>query len=138
MHPPSDWTAAKDGQTIRLHGPAFTPFTCDYLSITVTPTVRGVYGIRVLQRDAQGVLRGDSMPNAALPPDPTFVTTVYAGVNPPSASKGGGVSVVTIAGIALIGGGVIAVGVLVWRSRRDRRIDERVEEFKKQVRDRGA
>lgn len=138
VDPPKGWTAHPSGQSARLNGPAFAPFTCEYFSIAVTPTTKGAFGIRIVQRDAHGVVRGDSMPDP-VPPNPTFVTTVYAGVKPPAPpNSGGGLSVVTIAGIALIGLGAIAVAVLVWRSRRDRRIDDRVEEFKKQVRDRGA
>jgi hypothetical protein len=137
VDPPAGWSVEQTGQTARLSGPAISAFDCGYFTIAVTPATRGVFGIRVLQRDAKGVLRGDSMPNPALPPDPTFVTTIYAGVKPPGAATGGGVSFVTVAGIALIALGGVAAGMLVWRSRRERRIDERVEAFKKQVNDRG-
>jgi hypothetical protein len=136
--PPNGWKAQHAGQTIRLTGPPITPYTCAYFPVAVTPTGKGVFGIRVVQRDARGNVVANSYVDATQPPNPTFVTTVYAGVKPPSTSTGGGVSVVTIAGIALVALGGAALAGLALRSRRARRVEDRVEAFKKQVRDRGA
>ena len=127
-----------------LPGPRDPPVHVQVLLDRGHRATRGKYGLSVVQRDAEGnvVARSDdSEPSAS---NPFSRQIVYAGVKPPSPPRAGP-SAVTIAGAVLVGLGVVLVGVLVfrsWRARRDEdredEVQERLDEFKKQARDRSA
>jgi hypothetical protein len=145
VDPSPGWTITQQGQTIRYHGPPIAPYTCKYFSIGVTAQAKGAYAITVIQRDAEGkVVARSTLQGALTSQNPYAVQHVYAGVKPPSESSGGGgLSTTTIAGAVLIGLAVVAAVVIAVRSWRARRaearaadVDERVEEFRKQARDR--
>ncbi len=140
---PKGWTFTKKGQVLRFRGPAFSPFTCPSFAIMVTAPTKGVYPISVVQRNARGVVIERSTADSGQPVNPGSSPAVYAGVNPPSPSGGGGLSGTTIAGVALVGAGIVMAVALIRRARRARREDERdaalqdrLDEFKKQARDR--
>jgi hypothetical protein len=144
VDPSPGWTITQDGQTIHYKGPPIQPYTCQYFSIGVTALEKGVFTIPVTQRDANGTVVARSVPTGTLSnANPYLVQKVYAGVPVPSPSSGGGISGTVIAGVALIGIGAVAfaaLGVRSWRARREdareAEVDERVEAFKKQARDR--
>jgi uncharacterized protein YcnI len=142
IDPKAGWTIAQKGQTIEYRGPAIKPGDpCPIFFLGVTPTEPGAYQLRIVQFDAAGNVVGDYGADPTAPPNP-LVPTVYAGVDPPSPG-GDSVSTVAIAGAVLVGIALLSIVVMSVRSRRLRRaeerdaeIDERVEEFKKQARDR--
>lgn len=113
------WTHVRRGSAIRYRGGPIAPYSCEYFSIGVTATVRGAFGIPVVQRDTTGKVVARTTPDPANPADRLLDQIVYAGVKPPSsAGSSKGPSLVVIAGAALIGLGVIAAGIATWRSRR--------------------
>src|SRR5262245_35369948 len=117
--PKAGWTVARRGQVLRYRGGPIPPFSCAYFSIGVTATVRGVFGIPVVQRDGAGKVVARTTPDPTDPADLLLDQFVYAGVEPPSpASTSKGPSVAVIAGVVLIGAGAVAGGALAWRSRR--------------------
>jgi hypothetical protein len=125
VDPKAGWTRVRQGQVVRYRGGPIAPFTCAYFSIGVTATARGAYGISVVQRDASGRVVARSTPDPANPGDRLLAQFVYAGVKPPSppgTSKSP--SLLVIGGIVLVGAGVIAGGVLAWRSRQNGYADE--------------
>jgi hypothetical protein len=142
--PPAGWAVTRNGQTLRYHGGPFAPITCPSFTVNATATKKGAYSVEVVQRDAHGTIVSTSTNDPRQRLTPFFSPVVYAGVKIPSPSSGGGgVSFVTIAGIVLVGAGVVLVLGLATRSWRDRRalaredeLQDRVEEFKKQARDR--
>jgi hypothetical protein len=145
VDPSPGWTITQQGQNIRYHGPPIAPYTCKYFSIGVTAQAKGAYAITVIQRDAQGkVVARSTLQGALTSQNPYAVQHVYAGVKPPSESSGGsGPSTTTIAGAVLVGLAVlagVALAVRSWRARRAEaraaEVDERVEAFRKQARDR--
>jgi hypothetical protein len=142
---PQGWKFTRDGQTLRFRGPAFSPFTCPSFGIRVTAPAKGVFPISVTQRDAHGdvITRSITDPQQRL--SPGYSPTVYAGVKPPSPSNGDGPSGTTMAGLALVGLGVVLAAGFGWRARRGRRaeareaeLQDRLDEFRKQTRDRRA
>jgi len=141
VDPVKGWTFTRTGQIIRYHGPPFDPITCQYFAIGVTPVSKGAFVIPVIQRDA----KGNVLSHTGLGENRLLDTVVYAGVKPHAAgaSSGGGVSLVTVAGALLVVIGVAFAIVLAVRARRTRRaeeredeLQERVDAFRKQVRDR--
>jgi hypothetical protein len=152
VDPAIGFRVTRHGQQLRYRGGAIAPYTCRYVSLGVTATSKGAFGIPVTQRRADGtvVVRGKTAPAQAL--NPLFGQVVYAGVTPPPPSQGsGGTSTVTYVGIALVAVALLAIvvlGVRSWRNRgvdeddediddeRDAELQSRVEQFKKQTRDR--
>lgn len=142
--PPPGWTVTHAGQTLRYHGGPFSPLTCPSFTVNATATKKGAFPVDVVQRDASGNVVSRSTPDPRQKATPYFSPVVYAGVKIPSgASGGGGMSLVTVGGIALIAIGIVLVAGLAIRSLRDRRalaredeLQERVDEFKRQARDR--
>ncbi len=143
--PPTGWTVTRSGQTLRYHGGPFAPLTCPSFTVDATATHKGAFPVEVVQRDMAGNVVSRSTNDPKQRQTPFFSPVVYAGVKIPgtSSSGGGGVSLVTVAGIVLIVGGLVLVLGLATRSWRDRRaiaredeLQDRVEEFKKQARDR--
>ncbi len=141
IDPKPGWKVVRTGSTVRYRGGPIPPFKCDYFPIAVTPLTRGVYGIPVVQRTADGtVVMRTGVNNAAL--SPVLEQIVYAGVKPPSPSNGGGTSITTVLGAALVAIAVVGAGVLGWRAWRRRDdddaddLDARVAEFKCRTRDR--
>ncbi len=140
-----NWKITQSGQSIRYvgeNGKTIEPFTCQYFAVNLTANAKGAYAIPVTQRDAQGTVVAKTAATGDQGINPYFIQTVYAGEKP-AAPPGRGVSTTALAGGALIAFGVIMFGFLGFRSWRDRReerreaeIDERLEEFKKQTRDR--
>jgi hypothetical protein len=129
VYPQAGWTVVRHGRVLRYRGGPIAPFTCKYFSIGVTATVRGAFGIPVVQRDASGRVVARSTPDPANPADRLLDQFVYAGVKPPStAGPSKGPSALVVGGVALIGAGVIAGGVLAWRSRRSGHPDEDADE----------
>jgi hypothetical protein len=142
---PKGWTFTRKGQILRFRGPAFSPFTCPSFAIVITAPTKGVYPISVVQRDAHGNVTRRTTTDPKQRLSPGYAPTVYAGVKPPSTSSGTSLSSTTIAGIALLAAGVLMAIALVRRARRARREDERegelqdrLDEFRKQTRDRSA
>ena len=140
---PKGWSFTRNAQVLRFRGPAFPPFTCPSFAIVVTAPAKGAYPMSVVQRDAHGNVIGRTTTDPSQRLSPGYAPTVYAGVKPPSTSGGTGLSATTIAGIALIGVGVvmaIALGRRALRARReDKRegeLQDRLGEFRKQTRDR--
>jgi hypothetical protein len=143
--PFAGWKITQSGQSIRYvgeNGTTIAPFTCHYFAVQLTANVKGAFAIPVTQRDAQGNVVARTAPTGDQKINPYFIQTVYAGEKPP-APPGRGISGTVVAGGGLIGFGVLMfgfLGVRSWRARRaDQReaeIDERLEEFKKQTRDR--
>jgi hypothetical protein len=157
VDPAIGFRVTRHGQILRYRGGPIDPYTCRYVSLGVTATAKGAYGIPVTQRTANGtvVVRGRTAPADAL--NPMFGQVVYAGVKPPPApsQSSGGTSTVTYLGIALVAVALLALvglGVRSWRNRaaddddedadldvdeeRDAELQARVEQFKKQTRDR--
>ena len=151
------WKITRAGSTLRYRGGPIASYSCEYFSVQLTAPVKGHWAIAVTQRAADGTVVARSGTDPNTPPNPVLDQTVYAGEKPPSRSQGGGLSFVTIAGIAFV---VLAallvgfVGVRAWRSRRDEyadlddeqfdaamrdlEIQERLAEFKKRTRRRPA
>jgi hypothetical protein len=142
---PTGWKFTRAGQTLRFRGPALSPFTCPSFTISVTAPAKRVFPISVVQRDAHGDLITRSTADAGQPLNPGSSPRVYAGVKPPSPSSGDGPSGTTIAGLALVGLGVVGAVAFGWRSRRgqgedarEAELQDRLDEFRKQTRDRRA
>jgi hypothetical protein len=113
------WSVTRTGSLLRYRGGPIQPYSCKYFPIGVTASVRGAFGIPVVQRDASGNVVSRTTPNPSSAQDRALDQFVYAGMKPPSAAGSSkGPSVAAIAGVALAGAGVIVVGVLAWRSRR--------------------
>jgi len=130
------WTSTRTGSTIRYRGGTIGQFTCEYFSLGVTAPAKGAFGIGVTQRTADGTIIARTTPDAASPQDQLLDQFVYAGIAPPKRpSTSSGPSVTTIAGIALVGFGAVMFAVLGFRSRRRRRLETRVEQFKKRTPD---
>lgn len=140
---PPGWTATADATTVRYHGPPITPYTCAYFNVFVTASKKGRYGIAVIQRDANGTIKASTV-DPQHKTNPAFQQLVYVGMKPPQPGGGSsGPSVVMIAGVVLIAGGLLVAVVAGIRSARRRREDDReaelfdrLDEFKKQTRDR--
>jgi hypothetical protein len=119
VYPKAGWIVARRGSVLRYRGGPIEPYTCEYFSIGVTASARGAFGIPVVQRDASGKVVARTTPDPNSPDDRVLDQFVYAGVKPPSAAgTSKGTSTAVIAGAALVGAGVIAGGLLAWRSRR--------------------
>jgi hypothetical protein len=145
------WASKRTGATVRYRGGLIAAYTCQYFSFGVTAPARGSFGISVVQRTAAGKIVARSTPDPANAQDRVLGQIVYAGVKPPSSGSGSSLSVVTIAGVALVAFGVVMAGVLGYRSRRAGRYEdedegeamdeedreaelrERLERFKKQA-----
>jgi hypothetical protein len=144
--PTPGWKITQSGQTLRYigqNGTTIQPFTCAYFAVQLTATAKGAYAIPVTQRDAKGTVIAHTAPGGDQKINPYFIQTVYAGEKPPKPPGGKGISTTVLAGGGLIAFGVIMFGFLGFRSWRDRRedereaeIDDRLEEFKRQAKDR--
>jgi hypothetical protein len=140
---PKGWTFTRNGQVLRFRGPGFSPFTCPSFAIVVTATTKGAFPMTVVQRDSHGNVIAKTTTDPTQRLSPGYAPTVYAGVKPPSTSGGTSLSGTTIAGIALMGVGVVMAIALGRRALRDRRegeregeLQDRLDEFRKQTRDR--
>ncbi len=126
------WTVTRTGSTLRYHGGPIAAFTCEYFPLVVTAPSRGSFGVTVVQRDAAGTVVARSVPDPNSTASRVLDQYVYAGVKPPKApSSSKGLSTATLAGIALIGVGVVVFSALVVRDRRRRRDvvdDDRVDD----------
>jgi uncharacterized protein YcnI len=130
------WTSTRTGSTIRYRGGTIGQFTCEYFSLGVTAPAKGAFGVAVTQRTADGTIVARTKPDPASVQDQMLDQFVYAGVAPPKPpSTASGPSVTTIVGVALVGFGIVMFAVLGIRTRRRRRVDARVEEFKKRTPD---
>jgi hypothetical protein len=129
IYPKAGWTVVPRGPVLRYRGGPIAPYTCEYFSIGVTATVRGAFGIPVVQRDASGSVVARTTPDPNSPADRLLDQFVYAGVKPPAAAgTSKGPSVAVVAGGALVGAGLIAGGLLAWRSRRGGKFDDEDED----------
>jgi len=153
IDPKPGWEITRTGSSLRYRGGPIAAFTCEYFSLGVTAPARGSFGISVIQRTATGEVVSRSTPDPTVAQDRLLDQIVYAGVKPPAVASGsGGPSTTVILGIALVGFGVVMVGVLWFRRRRDRGLDdaaagedegddrdaelrERLERFKKRTAD---
>jgi hypothetical protein len=155
VDPALGFRVTRNGQTVRYRGVPIDPYTCRYVSLGVIATSKGAFGIPVTQRRADGsvAVRGTTAPAQAL--NPLFGQVVYAGVEPPPppSQSSGGTSTVTYVGVALVAvalSALVALSIRSWRNRgaedegdeiedeRAAELQSRVEEFKKQTRDRAA
>jgi hypothetical protein len=119
------WSVTRRGSVLRYRGGPIEPFTCAYFPLGVTASARGTFGVPVVQRDAAGRVVARTTPDPNSSQDRALDQFVYAGVKPPSTGGSSqGPSVVVIGGIALVAIGVLAGGVLAWRSRRSAGEDE--------------
>jgi hypothetical protein len=119
VDPVAGWLVVRRGSVLHYRGGPIPPYSCKYFPIGVTATVRGAFGIPVVQRDASGKVVARTTPDPNSAADRLLDQFVYAGVTPPSpAGTSSGPSIVVIAGVLLIGIGVVAGGVMAWRSRR--------------------
>jgi uncharacterized protein YcnI len=129
VDPKAGWAITRTGGTVRYHGGPIAQFNCQYFSLGITAPTAGSFGIRVVQRAADGNVVARSAPDPANATDRALGQIVYAGVKPPSPANGSkGLSTATIAGIALVGLGAVGGGVLAFRARRDRRFDDERDE----------
>jgi uncharacterized protein YcnI len=123
------WTFTRTGAgtstaTVRYRGGPIQPYTCEYFSLRVTAPAQGAFGVAVVQRNAAGTVVARSVPDPNSTASHVLDQYVYAGVKPPSPSSSSkGLSAATIAGIALIGGGVALFVLIRVRDRRARRLD---------------
>ena len=118
VDPKPGWRVVRSGPVLRYRGGPIAPFTCAYFPIGVTAPVRGTFGIPVVQRDASGNVVARSTPDPSVPQDRVLDQFVYAGVKPPSTpGTSKGPSVVVVAGVALVGAGIVFAGIVAWRSR---------------------
>ena len=116
------WTSTRAGSAVRYRGGPIAPFACAYFSLGVTATSRGAFGISVVQRTATGKIVARVIPDPGNAADRSLDQFVYAGVEPPSPpGDSSGASATTIAGIALVGLGVVMLLALLVRARRRRR-----------------
>ncbi|HEY5077151.1 MAG TPA: hypothetical protein VIJ48_06595 [Acidimicrobiia bacterium] len=118
-------TGTPDGSTVRYRGGPIAPYTCEYFSLGVTAPTREAFGIPVVQRTADGKVWARSTPDASSAQSRVLDQFVYAGEKPPAIGGGSSsLSTTTIAGIALVGLGVVSIGVLGFRAWRNRGLDE--------------
>lgn len=121
VDPKAGWSITRTGPSIRFRGGPIPRFDCAYFSFGVVAPGRGSFGIPVEQRSATGAVVARSTPDPASAQSRALDQFVYAGVTPPSTSSGSGVSATTIAGLALVGVGIVLIAVLGLRAARDRR-----------------
>jgi hypothetical protein len=129
VDPKQGWTFTRtgtpNGSTVRYRGGPIAPYTCEYFSLGVTAATRGAFGIPVVQRTADGKVWARSTPDASSAQSRVLDQFVYAGEKPPAIGGGSSSpSTTTIAGIALVGLGVVSIGVLGVRAWRNRGLDE--------------
>jgi uncharacterized protein YcnI len=129
VDPKQGWTFTRtgtpDGSTVRYRGGPIAPYTCEYFSLGVTAPTREAFGIPVVQRTADGKVWARSTPDASSAQSRVLDQFVYAGEKPPAIGGGSSsLSTTTIAGIALVGLGVVSIGVLGVRAWRNRGLDE--------------
>ena len=133
--PTPQWTSTVIGQRVRYRGPAVQPFTCKYFSVQVTAVAKGAYRVSFVQRDGAGKVVAQSDPNPGF--DPCIEQMVYVAVRPLcGAGSSGGRSLPSpgvLAGIALIGFGVVAALLVSWRNRRLRKAEEREDQLDARV-----
>jgi uncharacterized protein YcnI len=136
VDPKAGWTSTHAGSTVHYRGGTITAFTCQYFSLGVTAATKGAFGIAVEQRTADGTVVAHSNPDPTSPNSQLLDQFVYAGVAPPKRpSTSSGPSVTTIGGIVLLGFGIVMFGVLGFRTLRARKVDARLEAFKKRTPD---
>jgi hypothetical protein len=147
VDPAVGFTKSRSGQTVRFQGGPIEPYTCQYFTLGVQATEKGAFVIPVTQRDAGGTVVASTHAAAGVTPNPRLVQVVYAGVPVPKSASGSGSSTspVLIIGIAIVALALLALAFFGIRSWRDRNLDyddeeedldARVEEFKRQARDR--
>ena len=136
VDPKAGWTSTRAGSTIRYRGGTIAAFTCEYFSLGVTATEKGAFGITVVQRTADGTVVARAVPDPTSVTDQALDQIVYAGIDIPARpSTSSGPSAVSIAGIALLGLGVVMLAVFGIRARRARKLDARLEQFKTRMPD---
>jgi hypothetical protein len=121
VDPKAGWSITRTGPSVRFRGGPIPRFACEYFSFGVVAPGRGSFGIPVVQRSATGAIVARSAPDPTRAQSRALDQFVYAGVTPPSVSSGSGMSTTTIAGIALLGVGIVLAGVLGFRAWRNRR-----------------
>jgi uncharacterized protein YcnI len=129
IDPKADWTFTRTfgptGTKVRYHGGPIQRFTCEYFSLGVTAPAKGTFGIPVTQRTATGNVVSVTTPNPQSAQDRALDQFVYAGVKPPPGpGSSSGLSTTTIAGIALVGLGAVALAIFGFRAWRNRGYDE--------------
>ena len=113
VDPKPGWTIARSGATVRYRGGVIAQYTCEYFSLGVTAPAKGSFGITVVQRTADGTIVANAVPDPTSASDRILDQFVYAGVKPPPPpSSSSGPSTTTIAGIALVGFGVLMIGLI--------------------------
>lgn len=117
------WTFTRTGATVRYRGGPIQPYRCEYFSLGVTAPTRGSWGVAVIQRTAAGAVVARTTPEPDSATDRALDQFVYAGVKPPSPpSSSSGPSGAILAGIAIVGVGVVmfaGLRIRAWRAARD-------------------
>jgi hypothetical protein len=110
------WTSSIDGSTITYTGSTIAPLTCGYFTVTGTAASKGKLVFPVTTTAVDGT-------TTEYGPGKLGAQEVYAGIPAfPDAGGGSGLDATTIAGIVLVGGGLVAAAVLfAVRRRADRR-----------------
>jgi hypothetical protein len=136
VDPTPGWTFARRASSVRFRGGPIAAFTCQYFSLGVTAATKGAFGIPVTQRTNDGTVVARTTPDVNSASDRALDQFVYAGVQPPATPGGsGGPSTTTILGAALLGIGVVMAVALTIRARREARLRNRLDEFKKRLPD---
>jgi hypothetical protein len=105
------WTSSIDGSTVTYTGSTIAPLTCGYFTVTGTAASKGklVFPVTTTAIDGTTTEYG---------PGKLGAQEVYAGIPAfPDEGGGSGVDATTIAGIALVAGGVVG-GVVLFVLRR--------------------
>lgn len=110
------WTSSIDGSTITYTGSTIAPLTCGYFTVTGTAASKGKLVFPVTTTAVDGT-------TTEYGPGKLGAQEVYAGIPAfPDEGGGSGLDATTIAGIVLVGGGLVAAVVLfAVRRRADRR-----------------
>jgi hypothetical protein len=125
VDPKVGWTFTRTAATVRYRGGPIQAYSCEYFSLRVSAPAPGAFGVTVVQRSAAGAVVARSIPDPNSTASHVLDQFVYAGVKPPSPpSSSNGLSSATIAGIALIGAGVVLFALIRVRDRRARRLDD--------------
>jgi hypothetical protein len=142
VDPSPGWKVTRTGQHLLYQGPPIPPVSCKYFALGITAQKKGTFPVLFVQRDANGNVVARSRAGIDLSnPDPAQ-PIVYAGTKPGQKSSGSAITPTTI-GVALIAIGVLLAAFLAirsWRARRDEEreaeLQDRVDAFKEQTRDR--
>jgi hypothetical protein len=100
------WTSSIDGSTVTYTGSTIAPLTCGYFTVTGTAASKGKLVFPVTTTAVDGT-------TTEYAPGRLGAQEVYAGIPAfPDAGGGSGLDATTLAGIVLVGGGLVAAAAL--------------------------